>query len=83
MNRFFTRLTITAFAVLLAVLLNSCEPYHSKSGSMKILRESGTLESANKCNDTTYYYSNNDLSTIELRALVQLSDVMTIKVMNK
>jgi hypothetical protein len=79
MNRVKTVITASAFGLLLLVLLNSCEKYHSYSGSRQILRMNGILETTT---DTTYYYSNNRLSSNELKAIIKLRKVELVKILN-
>ena len=64
--------------IIFLVLAMNAKPYHSNSGSMKILRTNGTI---NKANNTLYYYSNNNLSTNELKAIVKLRNVTNIKIL--
>jgi hypothetical protein len=60
-----------------SVLVSTCEPYHSNSGSMKILRTYGTVI---KANDTIHYYSNNNdnINDLELRAILKLRSVTNV-----
>jgi len=74
------------FAMLVIVLtftllVQNVKPYHSYSGSMKILRTYGIVV---KSNDTIHYYSNNNdnINELELRAILKLRKVTNV-ILNK